>query len=256
MRIRYLLLNAYGGGGTIRTTLSVASALAERGHDVEVASVVQRRPQPHFPFSQDVRLVSLTSPNHPVRGASRAAPPAHEEPAGPPQGPPVRDPHPGPRPVGQPLHQGAGGLRRRGYPDDAQPGPREAAHRPPGGGRPGTRSSGQGGQVRSAYAAHYPALDALAVLTEGDATAYRSLLGDSVPCFVMPNALAHGMSVRRAPLTGKVAVAAGALVPVKGFDLLIDAWRPIAAEHPDWRLRMYGGGEPTPPLPVGSLGPI
>ena len=67
MRIRYLLLNAYGGGGTIRTTLSMASVLAERGHDVEVASVTQRRLTPRFPVSPKVRLASLTRP-----GASRA----------------------------------------------------------------------------------------------------------------------------------------------------------------------------------------
>ena len=73
MRIRYLLLNAYGGGGTIRTTLSMAGVLAERGHDVEVASVTQRRPRPRFPVPPGVRLVSLASPFHPVRGLSRAA---------------------------------------------------------------------------------------------------------------------------------------------------------------------------------------
>jgi len=83
MRIRYVLHNAYAGGGTVRTTLSMANALAERGHDVEVASVVQRKPQPSFPVAPGVRLVSLTggrpSPSHPgtprnaVRWATRAA---------------------------------------------------------------------------------------------------------------------------------------------------------------------------------------
>jgi hypothetical protein len=48
-RIRYLLLNAYGAGGTIRTTLSMAGVLAARGHDVDVAGVTQRRPCPCFP---------------------------------------------------------------------------------------------------------------------------------------------------------------------------------------------------------------
>ena len=51
MRIRYVIHNAYAGGGTVRTTLSMAAALAERGHDVEVASVVQRRQQPTFPVA-------------------------------------------------------------------------------------------------------------------------------------------------------------------------------------------------------------
>ena len=243
MRIRYLLLNAYGGGGTIRTTLSVASALAERGHDVEVASVVQRRPQPHFPFSPEVRLVSLTSPFHPVRRGSRALLRRTKS----------RLAHPKDRRCAtltrahdlwvsryiraqddcvvvatrMTLNLALATLRTDRQVAVAQ----EHGH------------LAKAAEVRASYATHYPQLDALAVLTEEDATAYRSLLGDSCPVFVMPNSLPHGMSLRRAPLTAKVAVAAGGLVPVKGFDLLIDAWRPIAAEHPDWRLRIYGGGE-------------
>ena len=73
MRIRYLLLNAYTAGGTIRTTLSMASVLAERGHDVEVASVTQRRLTPRFPVSPKVRLASLTGPARPVPAVTRAA---------------------------------------------------------------------------------------------------------------------------------------------------------------------------------------
>ena len=60
MRIRYLLLNAYGRGGTIRTTLSMAGALAERGRDVEVASLLRTRARPSFAVDPRVRIVTLT----------------------------------------------------------------------------------------------------------------------------------------------------------------------------------------------------
>ena len=42
-------MNAYGMGGTIRTTLNLVEELAET-HDVELISVIRRRAQPLFEF--------------------------------------------------------------------------------------------------------------------------------------------------------------------------------------------------------------
>lgn len=41
----------------------------------------------------------------------------------------------------------------------------------------------------------------------------------------------------------KVVLAAGRLVRIKGFDMLLKSWRPVEKKHPDWILKIAGAGE-------------
>src|SRR5919109_5386324 len=59
MTIRFVIMNAYAVGGTIRTTFTTAAELAKR-HDVEIVSVVRHRDRPAFPRPKGVRLIGLT----------------------------------------------------------------------------------------------------------------------------------------------------------------------------------------------------
>src|SRR3954468_16263688 len=84
----------------------------------------------------------------------------------------------------------------------------------------------------------YPALDALAGLTEEDRADYGAALG-STKVVRLPNAVPP-LGGGRARPESKVAVAAGRLNSQKGFDLLIAAWCAVADARPDWQLRIYG----------------
>jgi glycosyltransferase involved in cell wall biosynthesis len=57
----------------------------------------------------------------------------------------------------------------------------------------------------------------------------------------MPNPLTVPIG-EPSPLTEKVVVALGRLSYEKGFDLLVEAWAKVAAQHPDWTVRVYGTG--------------
>ena len=232
--VRFLLAHAWGFGGTIRTTLTLAGALAPE-HDVEVVSVLRRRERPFFAHPAGVRVRALedrrTAPRvlrripslliHPedyaypwcslwtdlrlLRGlrALRGGTLIATRPA---------------------LNLLAARLAHRSVTVIGQEHLNFGAHRP---------------RLAADIRRGYGRLDRLTVLSADDARDYGALLGDRVALIANPvEELDGGVSDQSAP----VVVAAGRLTTQKGFDLLIDAWRPIAAAHPDWTLRIYGSG--------------
>ncbi len=236
-RVRFLLAHAWGMGGTIRTTWTIAEHLAER-RDVEVVSVFQRREKAFFrsrlkPWALDDqrrprgmlgRLPSLLV--HPEDyayawcslrtdlallrwlrsldgGVLVTTRPAFNLLA-------ARLAPPGVITVGQEhMHF--------------------ASHRP---------------RLREDMRRYYGALDAVTVLTSADEREYGALLAGArtrvarIPNPLPPATAAPPVSAQTAPII----VAAGRLTRQKGFDLLIAAFARIAGQAPAWRLRIYGSG--------------
>lgn len=239
MRISFLLHNAYGIGGTIRTTFNLAQALAAR-HEVEIISILRHREEPNFSLDRRVRVRAL------VDLRTERDDPRHRRP-------------PKIFPAAEYRFDQYSALTDErianclaGLDSDvvigtrpglnvhlALQGPRTAVlvgqehltldNHPPG--------------LRNELRRVYPRLDALTTVTHADADAYRRKMRlpgvrvEALPNSVPPPALPPADS------SAKIVVAAGRLVRVKRYDLLIRSFARIAAEHPDWQLRIYGRGE-------------
>jgi glycosyltransferase involved in cell wall biosynthesis len=112
-------------------------------------------------------------------------------------------------------------------------------------------------EVLQGFREHAERIDAVVALTESDRESHAKLLA-GLPTHVLaiPNALpwtvASAPPARRSPIV----VAAGTLVPNKGHRRLIDAFAPVAARRPDWRLHIYGRGPESGRLreQIDSLG--
>jgi len=256
LKIRFLIANAYPSGGTVRTTINTANALAARGHKVEIISVYASRRKPAFHVSENVRLRPLDDRSQAGRAEALAAKGARAR-----------------------LVRAVKGVTER-FPSRVIP--RRDFRYPRfniwtdiklvrflrsvnGGVIVGTRAGlniaiarhvkadvvrvaqehlhlGVYPQVlRDEIKATYPRLDAVVSLTSADAKAYRKLIGRRTKVLQMPNAVPKIADVRS---TGhnKVVIAAGRLSRQKGFDRLLDAWAVVAEKHPDWELRIFGDG--------------
>lgn len=50
-------------------------------------------------------------------------------------------------------------------------------------------------------------------------------------------------SPAKSTCTSKVIIAVGSWTPAKGMDRLLEAFGPLAAQYPDWRVELYGAGQ-------------
>ncbi|WP_090934039.1 glycosyltransferase family 4 protein [Nonomuraea jiangxiensis] len=243
MKIRYMLLHAYGIGGTSRTVVHQANAMAQAGHDVDIVSVVRRRSNPEFALDRRVRLSALVDQREGVAPDSLARKVWRRA-----RGKIV--------PYGEfaaayfterveaavidyvaSLNDGilvttcpalnliSARRAGQGVFRVAQEHMSLAAYHP---------------AVRDEIARHYGRFDVVTVLTETSRKEYHALLA-CTPIVRIPNAVPMTDS-RYSQHTNPLVIAAGRLVPEKGFDMLIDAFAATAEEFPEWRLRIFGTG--------------
>ncbi|RPK68422.1 putative poly(glycerol-phosphate) alpha-glucosyltransferase [Streptomyces sp. ADI96-02] len=239
MKISFLLHNAYGIGGTITTTFNLARALADR-HDVEIISALRHRERPNLTPDPRVRLRPLVDLRY-EKNDPRHLTPATVFPSSEyryRQYSALTDER-----IGEALASLDADVVVGTRPGLNVHLALQAPERTVRVGQEHLTLDNHPPRLRNALRRAYPRLDAITPVTEADARAYRrkmrlpgvrvQALPNSVPAPALP------------PADGRerVVLAAGRLVPVKRFDLLIEAFAAVAAERPDWKLRIYGKGE-------------
>lgn len=247
--VTFVIWNVYATGGTVRTVLRQANALAERGRDVTVVSVLCHHYQkgPFFEVHPDVDLEILVD-RHRLpeergwRGRVRRSLDARPY-------------------LGQQFSLGrekqASALtdvlllgrvaRTRGVVVGTRIGINLAIARFA---RSGTATVAQehlqlrryAAEVRRAIDRSFPSLDLVVSLTHADAGDYLAAFPDGTPALaVVPNAIPDRLPPP-ADLDAHRVVSVGRLDPGKGQADLIDAFAIAAAEEPGWELHLVGEG--------------
>ncbi|GHH84646.1 hypothetical protein GCM10018793_49600 [Streptomyces sulfonofaciens] len=241
MKIVFLLHDTYGIGGTIRTTLNLATALADR-HEVAIVSMRRHRTEPRFAIDPRIRLVPLVDVR---KDSADLRDPRYTRPSG-------------VFPAAESRHRQYNALIDDRVADYLSGSDADVLI----GTRPGVnvylarfgprgalriaqehlRHDAHSKRLRAQLAPHYRTLDALVTMTEADAAIYRRRMPlPGVRVLSVPNSVPEPR-VPTADGTAKVVAAAGRLARGKRYDLLIEAFAGVAEKHPDWRLRIYGHG--------------
>ncbi|GAA4013997.1 glycosyltransferase family 4 protein [Streptomyces sp. NBC_01352] len=241
MKISFLINNIYGIGGTNRTVINLAEALAVR-HEVEIVSVFRRATATKFEISPRITVRALVDlrPGSADRDAAGSDEPSEVVPRQEEfyaqysrftDGRIIRDLEKttadvvvGTRPS---LNLFVAAHTRDGALRVAQEHMTHLAIPP---------------AVRAEMARVYPRLDAITTVTEADA---RSFMENTpipgIPVVGIPNSVPEP-AVAPSDGTRRVVVSAGRMHQIKRYDLLIRAFSTLAEEFPDWQLRIYGDG--------------
>ncbi|WP_405660997.1 glycosyltransferase family 4 protein [Streptomyces sp. NBC_01166] len=244
MHISFLLHNAYGIGGTIRTTFTLARTLAEQ-HDVEIVSVFRHRDDPKLGAPEGVRMSHLvdlrkSSPGYDGEAEEHARPASVF-------------------PRGDTRHRQYSrltdsriaahlGALEADVVVGTRPGlnvhiSRQARRGPVRVGQEHLTLESHGYRLRREISHRYQQLDAVTTVTEADARDYRTGLRlPGVRIEAIPNSVPEPAGPP-ADCDAKSIVAAGRLHRVKRYDVLIRAFAEVAAVRPEWRLRIYGAGD-------------
>ena len=248
MKIGYLVFNLDGMGGTSRSAVTQANALAG-DHDVTLLSVTRSGERPHYEIDDRIRVRYLVD----VREGQDPSVPGVELPASQARALHERESLLVPeRWDGQFTALCDVGLEHvlPGVKLDVlvtvTPGLLAAAiqllppepvvvhqeHR-----STSDRSSGLDPLLNFA-----PRADVVAVFTPAMADWVREQLGDSTPeIAIVPNPLPLGFTPR-SRLDNPLVMTAGRLVNEKQFPRLIEAFAQVSDQLPEWRLRIYGTG--------------
>ncbi len=248
MRIHFLVLDIYGMGGTIRTVLNVANYLAKENYDVEIISVLKHRSTPFFHIDPRIKITVLHDKvsrkndgrlrtkiaNRLLKMKSRLL---HSE--------------------DEAIHLFSllTDIKMYNYIKMIKSGILITT-------RPsfnifGAKYANKGvtiiGQehlnfeiypekLKKSILKHYVNLDYLATLTDEDTKDYQRLLSDGrVMVKKITNSVPEYQGLM-ASLKSKTIIAAGRLVPQKGFDLLIQSFKIVHEKFPDWKLKIFGSG--------------
>ncbi|ADD40116.1 glycosyl transferase group 1 [Stackebrandtia nassauensis DSM 44728] len=246
-----MLLNAYAMGGTVRTVFNQANALAARGHEVGVVSVMRHRRTTQFRLDPAVTLTPLVDKKlgvlRPGRSPLERIGWLRASPTRPGMEVPQQEAR---KRVFTRVVEKAVIRALKGCTADVLVTTRPAlnllaARYAPDGvvrvGQVHQRIKPGHTGLLDAIAADYPRLDAVVTLTRGDRAEYARMLDHRVRVARIPSPVAT-LHAEAADPASKVVVAAGRLVRAKGFDLLIPAFAHVVAKDPEWRLRIFGGG--------------
>lgn len=242
-----LLSSAWGMGGTIRAAHNLAGYMADH-RDVEILSTIRRRDEPFFgSFPPGIKVTALNDerPHARPKGLKGVAyrlltrvPSVLMHP---------RDRNFEFNSMWTDIQLIRHLSRRRGWLMATRPGWNliAAQLRPPGLKTIGLEQmhlDHHNKVLRQAMRPAYPKLDAFVVLTEGHRERYNRHLSRPTRIEVIPNTVRDNMEGPLSDPASKTIFTAGRLFYQKGFDLLIEAYAPIAEKHPDWRLRICGQG--------------